>query len=249
MFPVRERRDPDIPEEARRPPVVVWILVVVNLLAFLTEQGMVLGGDTRFPLEWGFVPRMLTVDPAHGVATIFTAMFLHAGWFHLLVNLWFLWFFGRSVEDALGHVRFSMLYLLGGVVAAIAHTLYDPSSTLPMLGASGAIGAVLAGYVSLFPWRRIVTIVPIIFIPVFLAIPAWVFVIEWFAINLFRGLGALHDAARGGVAWWAHIGGFLSGLALVRLLFPRHPKDREHPEIVVRNADGRRLTTTSSGWD
>src|SRR5689334_23008516 len=127
MFPVREWRDPDIPVAARRAPVVVWTLVLANILAFLTEQGMVLGGDARFVLEWGFVPRSLSVDPAHGVTTIFTAMFLHGGWLHLLGNMWFLWFFGRSVEDALGHVRFSILYVLGGVVAAIAQMIYAPA--------------------------------------------------------------------------------------------------------------------------
>ena len=256
MLPLREARDPSL---QRRPATLVWALVFANLLAFGLEQAMALQGDTSFIVAWSFIPRMLThLDTGHGVVTIFTAMFLHAGWVHLLGNLWFLWFFGRSVEDALGHSRFLALYLAGGVVAALAQTLVDPSSKLPMLGASGAIGAVLAAYVSLFPMRRIVTVVPIIIVPLLIPLPSFVFVLEWFAFNLLRGIGTFHlQHAQGGVAWWAHVGGFLSGLVLVRVLFPRAisviDENAPHRElgVEVRDPDGNRYptTTTHSGWD
>jgi membrane associated rhomboid family serine protease len=248
MLPVREQLAPGLP---RRPAYVVWGLVMSNFCAFLAEQAVVLGGDVRFPIEWGLVPRVLTdFDPLHGVLTIFTSMFLHAGWLHLLGNLWFLWFFGRGVEDALGHFRFVVLYLTGGIVAALAQTGVDPNGVIPMLGASGAIGAVLAAYVSLFPTRRIVTVVPIIIIPVLIAIPAFLFVLEWFVMNLLSGFGALTTAMRGGTAWWAHVGGFLSGLFLVRILFPRAarndfpPPPGGTPPVRVHDLDGRPYTTS-----
>lgn len=227
MLPLGEVRDPTL---ARRPPTVVATLLVANLFAFIGEQAMVEAGATRFPLVWGLVPRVLTErDPAHGAVTIFTSMFLHGGWFHLLGNLWFLWVFGRAVEDALGHARFLSLYLLGGVAAAAAQVAVDPSATTPMLGASGAIGAVLAAYVSLYPRRRIRTLVPILIVPLIFNLPAALFVLEWFAMNLVRGVFSLRaqGLAGGGVAWWAHVGGFLAGLLLVRLLFPEEREGRD----------------------
>jgi membrane associated rhomboid family serine protease len=136
-----------------------------------------------------------------------------------------LWLFGRSVERNLGSLRFLLLYLLSGVSAAIVQVAVDPSSPAPMIGASGAIAGVLSAYVSLYPWRRIRTLVPIFILPVVFSIPAFVIVFEWFVLNLFQGLGALklRSQAQGGTAWWAHIGGFVAGLVLVRLLFPDQP--------------------------
>lgn len=225
MLPLREVRDPSIP---RRPPLVVVMLIVVNVFAFLYEQALIEAGVRSFPLEWGLVPRVLTSDdPAHGIVTVFTSMFLHGGWVHLLGNLWFLWIFGPSVEDVLGHARFAALYVLGGVAAAAAQVAIDPSSAVPMLGASGAIGGVLAAYVSVHPMRPIRTLIPIFIIPFIVSIPAFVFVIEWFLLNLLHGFGALAFPSAGGVAWWAHVGGFLSGLLLVRVLFPRGDDEHE----------------------
>ena len=250
MLPLWEVRDPRV---ARRPPLIVTLLVLANVFAFIGEQAMVEAGATRFPLVYGLVPQVLTdVDPAHGVLTIFTSMFLHGGWMHLIGNLWFLWIFGRGVEDALGHARFFGLYLLGGVGAAAAQVGVDPSSTMPMLGASGAISAVMAAYVSLFPWQRIRTLVPVFIFPLFFNLPAIVFVLEWFAINLVRGVGALNlePGAAGGVAWFAHVGGFLAGLFLVRALFPhdderppaRRPRGRR---VVVRDERGEEWQSTT----
>lgn len=254
MLPLREVRDRTLP---RRRAWVTFGLVAFNIVAFVLEQVMVESGNTSFPIFWGLVPRSFGVDPAHGLLTVVTSMFLHGGWFHLIGNLWFLWLFGPSVEDTLGSARFSALYLLGGVAAAASQVAVDPASRAPMLGASGAIGAVIAAYVSLFPFRRIVTVVPIVVVPLVFRIPALIFVIEWFAINLFQGIGGLelHPAATSGVAWWAHIGGFLSGLLLVRALFPPHHEEHPHEplfpqrpvdggDVVVRDAEGEKLPTS-----
>ncbi|MGZ3473090.1 MAG: rhomboid family intramembrane serine protease, partial [Polyangiales bacterium] len=217
MIPVREVR----PRPLRRMPMVVVALLLANLLAF----GWELSVPARAAMDLAFVPRMLALDPLVALTTVFTAMFLHGGWMHLLGNLLFLWIFGPSVEEALGAKRFAALYLLSGVAAAAGQTLFAPSAAMPMLGASGAISGVLAAYVSLYPRRRIETLAFIFIWP----IPALFFVVEWFAMNLFHGLGRSD-----GVAWWAHIGGFLAGLVLVRLLFPRKaPAEQPRPEVMV----------------
>ncbi len=218
---------------------MVRALVAANLVAFL------LGPTGPAALPWAFVPRTLLADPAFGGLTILTSMFLHAGWMHLLGNVWFLWVFGPSVEEALGPRRFAALYAVAGVAAALAQAALDPLSRVPMIGASGAIGGVLAAYVSLHPLRRIETLAFVFLVP----IPALFFVLEWFAINLLNGVASVSG---GGVAWWAHIGGFLAGLALVRMLFPRAPSDggrddeRAAPprplEVVVRSPSGERYS-------
>ncbi len=264
MFPLREVRDRTLP---RRRAMVTFVLLAANVLAFILEQAMIEAGNSSFPIFWGLVPQTFSVDPGHGLLTVVTSMFLHGGWFHLIGNLWFLWLFGPSVEDALGSPRFSALYLLGGVAAAASQVAVDPMSRMPMLGASGAIGAVLAAYVSLFPFRRITTLIPIVIVPLIFRIPALIFVIEWFAINLLQGIGGLelHPDATAGVAWWAHVGGFLSGLLLVRFLFPQHlhegegEGDKHEPlfptrpidggDVVVRDAEGAKLPTSRGGDD
>ena len=246
MFPLAEVADESRRERALAaiPAVAVGALVVVNLASFVYEVALIAGGDVDFTLAWGLVPRvLLRLDPAHGVETIFTSMFLHAGWPHLLGNMWFLWLFGRSVERNLGALRFMAVYLLSGLAAALTQALVSPLSIVPMLGASGAIAGVLAAYVSLYPWRRIRTLVPIFIVPVIFSFPAFVIVLEWFALNLFQGLGSLHLATRaqGGTAWWAHIGGFLAGLVLVRVLYPdapsRAPRRRGHASGGTRTYD------------
>lgn len=232
MLPLREVR----PRPLARAPWIVLALVAANVAAFVWE----LGQPARSVLDWAFVPRALQLAPVWGVLTIFSSMFLHGGWMHLLGNLWFLWIFGPSVEEALGSRRFGLLYLASGVAAALAQAFFDPTGRLPMLGASGAIGGVLAAYVSLHPFRRIDTLAFILVWP----IPALFFVVEWFAINLLRGIGALEIGRGDGTAWWAHVGGFLAGIVLVRLLFPHRREVEEAPralpgDVQVRGPDGR----------
>lgn len=240
MLPVREVR----PYPLERPPWVVWALVAINVAAFFWELNLVAAEGKGSLLAWAFTPHTLSTAPVVAGITILTSMFLHGGWMHLLGNLWFLWIFGPSVESALGSRRFGALYLGAGLAAALTQAAFDPLGMTPMLGASGAIGGVLAAYVSLHPQRRIDTLFFIFVLP----IPALFFVLEWFVMNLFRGLGALSVAQTGGVAWWAHVGGFVAGLLLVRLLFPhgRHaqraaaPRPTRPRDVEVVGADGTR---------
>jgi membrane associated rhomboid family serine protease len=140
-------------------------------------------------------------------------MFLHGGWAHLLGNLWFLWIFGGNVEDRLGAFKFLLFYLLAGFVAAVVQVAVDPGSAVPMIGASGAISGVLGAYLILFPTAWVWSLVPWI-VPV-LPVPAVVFLVLWFAAQTLNGLGALAVGATGGVAWWAHAGGFAAGVAMI----------------------------------
>jgi len=148
-------------------------------------------------------------------------MFLHGGWLHLIGNMWFLWIFGDNVEDYLGHVRFLLFYLLCGLAASVAHLAFNLHSTIPTLGASGAIAGVLGAYLLLFPGARILTLVPVFFVWL-MELPAYVILIYWFVLQLLQGTASLaQTAAGGGVAWWAHVGGFVAGLALVKIVASR----------------------------
>ena len=205
----------DVPR--RRAAVVTVSLLAVNLGVFLYE--IVLAAQsgaalTAFTLEYSLVPKRLLTGYMdwHQWLTVFTSMFLHGGVAHVLGNCWFLWIFGRNVEDRLGPFRYLLFYLLAGVGAAALQVAMSSSSTLPMLGASGAISGVLGAYLVLFPTAWIFTLVPWV-VPI-VPLPAFVLLIVWFAIQAMNGVGSLmsDEAARGGVAWWAHAGGFSTGL-------------------------------------
>ena len=147
-------------------------------------------------------------------STLLTSMFLHGSWMHLIGNMWFLWIFGNNIEDSMGHWRFLVFYLLTGLAAAGAHVLSDPSSTVPTVGASGAISGVMGAYLVLYPRARVLTAVIFVFFIRLVLLPAWVMLGYWFVIQLISGVSI--DSGRGGVAFWAHVGGFLAGLALIR---------------------------------
>ena len=187
MLPLRD----DIPSATR--PTVNYLLIAANVLAFLWELS---AADV---LPWTLVPARLTADPAGNVVTVFTAMFLHGGWLHLLGNMLYLWIFGDNVEDRLGHGRYVLLYLAGGVAAAMAQVAIAPDSNVPMLGASGAIAAVLGAYIVLYPRASVYTWVP-------------------FVLQLVSAVASLGAAQSGGVAFVAHTGGVVAGLVLVKLL-------------------------------
>ena len=197
-------------------------LIVVNVAVFAYEVHLAIAGRMGpFVFEHALVPRRWLANWAEGGQwlTIVTHMFLHGGFAHLLGNGWFLWVFGRSVEDRLGAGRFLLLYLLAGVAAAALQMLAAPDSPLPMIGASGAISGVLGAYLVLFPTAWIYALVPWI-VPI-VPIPALVFLVLWFVVQAFNGFGALLDSRLGGgVAWWAHAGGFAAGMGL--LLLARH---------------------------
>lgn len=226
MIPLRD----NIP--SRSYPIITTVLIVLNVLVFLYE--VMLGPteleaffqtyavvparyfSTGYVDWWGHVHRYEAEDL---VLPIFLAMFLHGGWLHLGGNMLYLWIFGDNVEDRMGHARFLVFYLLCGVVATAAHILANSDSQVPSLGASGAIGGVLGAYFMLFPRARIVTLVPIWIFLQFIEIPAFFFLGFWFLQQFFYGALTLgvESAQTGGVAWWAHIGGFLAGVLLVGL--------------------------------
>jgi len=200
---------------SRRFPLVNLLLIVVNILAFLYELQMPSGALQSFIFTWGLIPVRFLSDPANLWLTIFTAMFLHGGWFHILSNMWVLFIFGDNVEARMGGMRYLIFYLLSGVAAGLLQTYVLPTSQVPMIGASGAIAGVLGAYLILFPSSRIASLVPIIFIFTIVEVRAWFFLLFWFASQLFSGWMAIQGGGASGIAWWAHIGGFIFGLVMV----------------------------------
>jgi membrane associated rhomboid family serine protease len=206
---------------ARRFPLVNWLIIALNLLVFLYELSLPAAGLEKLTLTWGLVPAGLFAHPATNWMMIFTGMFLHGGWFHILSNMWVLFIFGDNVEDRMGSGRYLFFYLLSGVAAALLEVYVLSSSSVPMIGASGAIAGVLGAYLVLYPRARVASLVPILFIFTIIEIPAMVFLPLWFVSQLFSGWLALQGTAGSGVAWWAHVGGFIFGLATVGLFARR----------------------------
>ena len=220
---------------ARRFPVVNTGLIVLNVLIFLFQ--VALGPDQldRFIMTGGLVPsRFWQVGGLSGWLPLFSSMFLHGGWWHLISNMLALYIFGDNVEDHLGHARYLLFYLLGGLAASGAHLAAYSGSSLPTVGASGAIAGVLGAYLVLYPHARVVTLVPIFYFIRIVELPALIYLGFWFISQLFNGLFALTAAdlfQGGGVAWWAHIGGFVFGLAIIAsspLALPAPPPPRTY---------------------
>ncbi|HVN31777.1 MAG TPA: rhomboid family intramembrane serine protease [Thermoanaerobaculaceae bacterium] len=212
MFPLRD----SIPSS--RPPVVNVLLIAACTLVFFFELSLGPGLE-RFLLERAFVPfrffhpAMFEVGLAFNVQSALLSMFLHGGWLHLIGNMWFLWVFGDNVEDALGHLSYLLFFLGCGAVAALAQALVAPLSKVPMIGASGAIAGVLGAYLVWFPWARVRTLVFLVIFFTIMDLPAPIFLLLWFIVQFFSGTLAIASAsaAAGGVAFFAHIGGFLAG--------------------------------------
>lgn len=214
----------------RHPPVVVWSLVGANVAVFVLQTMLPASINEWIAFHFGLVPARYT-DPAWARAAglspdnplpFITNMFLHGGFAHILGNMWTLWIFGGAVEDRLGRARFLALYFLSGLAASVTHFLANAGSTVPAVGASGAISGVLGAYAMLFPLARIVFVAPVLFIPFFFELPALLYTGFWFLLQFLYGTWDLiAPRVGGGVAWWAHIGGFVAGLALVRLLLVR----------------------------
>lgn len=217
MIPIRDY----VP--TRRLPVVTLLLIAVNAIVFLYEMLLLaIGQLDPFIAEWGVVPLRITQSLDLGAAfTLVSAMFLHGSFQHVAGNMLYLWIFGNNVEDAMGRTRFLLFYLLTGGLASLAQILADPTSAIPTIGASGAIAGILGGYLVLHPKARVSTLV---FLGIFASIaelPA-VFVLgSWFILQLFNGVAAFAYTQMGGVAWFAHIGGFAAGLLLVKLFVRR----------------------------
>lgn len=219
MIPLRD----NIP--SRSPSYGMWLIIIANTLVFILQLTMTDRELLRFTHVFGMVPARAT-DPAwarwvgyssNWTMTLATHMFLHAGWLHFLLNMWMLWIFGDNVEDVMGPFRFILFYLLCGLGAILAHLLFNLGSPVPVVGASGAIAGVMGAYLLLYPHARVVAFVPIFFLPYFFEIPAVIFLGIWFLIQVVSGLFSLvFQGIGGGIAWWAHIGGFIMGMALVR---------------------------------
>ncbi len=208
MFPLKDTQ----PSYSR--PVVNILLIAVNLLVFLFEYSLGPRTLNAFVEYYGLVPDHFQLS------RVFTAMFLHAGWMHVLGNMLFLWVFGQKIEDLLGHGKYLVFYLLCGIVAALGQTVADPYSTIPMVGASGAIAGVMGAYLIKFPRARILTLVFIVFFVTTIEIPAPIMLGFWFVTQLFNGLGSIArtHVSQGGTAFFAHIGGFVAGMALVKVM-------------------------------
>jgi len=230
MFPYRDEN------VTRRPPYITISLIVVNVLVWVFVQGAgsslslaasvcnlglipgeltgMLPAGERFPMGEGLV---CVTDTGRQASHLFTSMFLHGSWLHLLGNMWFLWLFGNNVEDAMGRPQFLLFYLLCGLAAALMQVVTSPDSGVPMVGASGAISGVMGAYLILYPHVRVYAMVPLGFILTSVALPAWTMLVYWMLIQVVSGLTAIGGEPGGGVAFWAHVGGFIAGMVLVKL--------------------------------
>lgn len=210
MIPLRDT----IPSS--RFPIVTLCLIGINALVFLAEIGLTPQAQAYFFQQWGVVPLRFTHPRLQAnYATLLSSMFIHGGWMHIIGNMWTLWIFGDNVEDRMGRGGFLLFYVLSGLAAGALHIVTNPASTVPTVGASGAIAGVMGAYLLLFPHATVVTLVPIFFFLQVIELPAVFFLVFWFLIQLFSGtlsLAAAGAQQAGGVAWWAHIGGFVVGL-------------------------------------
>ncbi len=202
-------------------PVVTYLLMAANVLMFLFQLSLGRELLEHLVLTYGFVPRRFLSQLGHAplpdlVLPMFSSMFLHGGWLHLIGNVWTLFIFGDNVEDTLGHVRYLAFYLGSGVLACLTQLAAGPFSPIPMIGASGAIGGVMGAYFALFPYSRILTLVPI-FLFLIIEVPAYFYLGFWFFMQFFSGtIAVLGSGVQGGVAFWAHVGGFAAGYVLIR---------------------------------
>ncbi len=218
----------------KRFPIINWLLVIANVLVFiLIELPLGQAALDRFFFTYGMTPNQCAAPILssfngstalsestliHGCTIpLFTSMFIHGSWLHIIGNMWVLIIFGDNVEDRMGSLGYLLFYMVCGVVSGLTQAFINPTSTIPAIGASGAIAGVLAAYLLLFPRSKVVTLVPIFIIPWFMNIPALIFIVIWFLLQFFSGLATLGGVTSGGVAYWAHVGGFICGLLLVWL--------------------------------
>ncbi len=230
MFPITDTI------RSRSVPLITWGIILLNTVVFLFELALPPQALAAFFQTWGFVPATLFMGeaPMHGVITIFTSMFLHGGWMHFISNMWTLYIFGDNVEDRMGPGRYLVFYLLSGVFAALVQGALQPWSTIPLIGASGAISGVLGAYFLFYPRAGVLTWVPLFFFYGYtVEIPAVIYLGLWFLSQFYSGLFSLalpRGAQLGGVAWWAHIGGFVFGLLMARWFAPKEREPRWYPD-------------------
>jgi membrane associated rhomboid family serine protease len=256
MFPYHDEN------ATQRPAVMTLLIIAVNVLVWLFVEG----AGSAVPLaravcDLGLIPGELTglvppgsrfplgeglwclTEPGRQASHIFTSMFLHGSWVHLLGNMWFLWIFGNNIEDSMGHLRYLVFYLICGVAAAAGQVAINPASGIPMVGASGAISGVMGAYLVLYPRVRVWCLLILGFFVTSVALPAWTMLLYWMALQFLSGVVGLFGEQQGGVAVWAHIGGFLAGALLIKL-FARsedvaaHKEQRWRPSGIVRERWG-----------
>jgi len=213
MIPLRDT------QPSRTTPIVTVGIIVVNVLVFLYQVSLDRFSVNHLIAEYGVIP-----DRLHALSLV-TSMFLHGGWMHLIGNMWFLWIYGDNVEDVLGHAKYLLFYLLAGVAAALLQVAFNWDSRVPMIGASGAIAGVMGAYLIKFPRARILTLIPVFVFFTTVEIPAVFMLLYWFVIQFFSGVGSIgySHLSQGGVAWFAHIGGFVAGMILILLMGTRDP--------------------------
>ena len=240
MFPYHDEN------ATQRTPYITLLLIAANVLAWVLVQGAgTMPALARSVCNLGLIPGELTAslppgtsfpmgdgltcltDPGRQGANVLTSMFLHGSWMHLIGNMWFLWLFGNNIEDSMTRPRFIAFYLLAGFGAAAAQVMADPASRVPMVGASGAISGVMGAYLVLFPRVRVFTFVPLGFYATSIALPAWAMLLYWIALQVIGGATSIAGGQTGGVAFWAHVGGFVAGLILVKL-FERRDRLSDH---------------------
>lgn len=221
MIPIRDSIS------TRHTPVVVYGVIAANAMVFLIQIALPYPVAQQFLLEYALVPLRYTnpywaryqgLDPESYLPFV-TNFFMHGGWLHILLNMWTLYIFGSSVEGRFGSAAFFIFYMLCGIAANMAHIYFNQTSPVPVLGASGAIAGVIGAYALTFPKARITLVVPIVFIPLFFELPALSFAVIWFVLQILQGAAdMLRPSMGGGIAWWAHIGGFAAGIILLPLL-------------------------------
>lgn len=237
MIPYRDEN------QTRRVPVITLAIIAINVAVWILFERA--GQDIAVAssvCNYGLIPGQLTgllapgthpfpmgdnlvcvSDPGRGVAHLITSMFLHGSWMHIIGNMWFFWLFGNNIEDSMTRPRFIAFYLICGLAAAFAQIYTDPGSNVPMVGASGAISGVMGAYLILYPRVRVHTLVFLGFFITTIALPAWAMLLYWVALQFLSGLVSLGGAITGGVAVWAHVGGFLAGIVLIKLfVVPEH---------------------------
>ena len=209
----------------RSPPVVTAILIIANAAVFIHQEFLAPRVADAFIMAYGLVPSRISLFMAGGhhvsaqaaLLPLLTCMFLHGGWLHIIGNMWFLWIFGANVEDRLGSFGYLLFYVVCGLGSGVAQTAFSWGSHIPSIGASGAISGILGAYLVFFPKSKILTLIPLFVIWFTMRIPAVIFIGLWFAVQFFSGvvsLGSANAANLGGVAWWAHVGGFLLGVVM-----------------------------------
>lgn len=204
---------------SRTKPVVTIIFIVLNILIYLYQSSMGPRTEQMFIARWAIIPALGLFQPWR----LISSAFLHGSWGHILGNMLYLWIFGDNVEDKLGHTRFFLFYMLLAVLAGAVQIFTDINSVIPVIGASGAVAGVLGAYFICCPGSRVVTLIPIFFFFTFIEIPAFIYLLGWFAIQFLNGVSAVGGATS--VAWWAHIGGFVAGMLLIKPLMKKQRQD------------------------